>query len=281
MKKLYTIAMIGAVCIFAAFAPEIASNGAPASSTGAPNEATCGMVNCHDDGTANSGTAVHSLTYGSGINEYIPGETYPITVRIEDVGVVRFGYQLLALRNSDGANAGTFEITDSYRTQIIDNYFDTLLADRRYATYLYPGTDPVSPGVGEWTINWKAPNTDQGPITFYFATISANDDDSDSGDKFYTGSTEIVAAAASTSKEAPVFEKVSVYPNPTSDILNIRLVETSKANITLYNDLGSVVRTSSVADRNQISFDVSNLPKGNYILKINQNKNVIAKKVIL
>ena len=59
---------------------------------------------------------------------------------------------------------------------------------RHYVTYTYDGTDAVSTGFGEWTINWKAPSADAGPVTFYASGVSANDDESDQGDQVLTKS---------------------------------------------------------------------------------------------
>jgi hypothetical protein len=161
------------------------SSGAPASHTGAPGEQTCATAGCHDDNGINTGTAKLTLDAG-GITNYVPGKTYTIKVRIEDPDKVRFGFQILALSANSNENIGKFKITDAVRTQFMPNFH--ALQDREYVTYTFAGTDAVSPGVGEWSVNWKAPETAMGPVVFYAAAVSANDNENDKGDFSYTQS---------------------------------------------------------------------------------------------
>jgi Reeler domain len=166
-----------------AMMPDKSSSGGPASHTGAPGEETCASIGCHDDNSVNSGQAKLTIDMGT-VSNYEPGHTYPITVKITESSVTRFGFQILALKNDDNSNIGTFQLTDPKRTQFIKNQYT--LQNREYVTYTFNGTDAVSPGVGEWTINWKAPSTNVGPITFYASGVSANDDENDKGDYVYT-----------------------------------------------------------------------------------------------
>jgi len=172
--------------------PEASSSGAPASHTGAPGETTCATIGCHDDNSVNSGKAKLTIDMGQAVN-YKPGHTYAVTIRITEPDVERFGFQIVALKNGDNSNIGTFELTDIKRTQYIKNQYD--LFTREYVTYTFYGTDAVSSGVGEWTVNWKAPATNVGPITFYASGVSANDDETDKGDHVYTQSRIVMPAA--------------------------------------------------------------------------------------
>lgn len=184
MKKKAVVLLALALPMFiVAFKVERSSSGAPGSHTGAPSEKTCATSGCHDDNTINSGTAVLTIDAG-GATQYIAGNTYPIKIRIADTGVNRFGFQLVALDNQTNMNVGTFQITDPARTQFIKN--DHALTDRNYVTYTFNGTDATSSGAAEWTVNWTAPSTAVGPITFYAGGVSANDDMSDKGDYSYT-----------------------------------------------------------------------------------------------
>lgn len=185
MKNVVTTILFGAVImiVFAA-TPGPSSSGAPASHTGAPGEQTCAARGCHDDGTVNSGTAVVDIAMANGEKTYIPGHTYPIKIKITDSNVARFGFQMVALQSKSLVDQGTFQIVDSVRTQLINN--EHKLQDRKYVTYTFNGTDAVKTGVGEWVVNWKAPDNAIETITFYVGAVSANDDMSDKGDKVYT-----------------------------------------------------------------------------------------------
>ena len=180
-----------------AMMPDKASSGAPASHTGAPGEGTCATGGCHDDNKINSGAANLSIDLGQ-ITHYIPGKTYPIKVRIAEGSVIRFGFELVALVNSDTSNAGSLHLSDAYRTQLTKNQYSML--NRQYVTYSYDGTDAVSTGLGEWVVNWKAPLSNVGPITFYASGVSADDDETDKGDYVYTTS-KVLSSQAVTMEQ--------------------------------------------------------------------------------
>ncbi|MBT8276808.1 MAG: T9SS type A sorting domain-containing protein [Bacteroidia bacterium] len=59
---------------------------------------------------------------------------------------------------------------------------------------------------------------------------------------------------------------ISVFPNPTTDQLNISANETI-TNITIYNLLGQVV-LQQTQDTSNVTLDVSQLPTGNYIARV-------------
>lgn len=190
IKKTITSLCLALSCfILIAATIKKSSAGAPASHTGAPNEKTCATSGCHDDNEVNNGTALLSVSLSENVEKIIPGKTYPIKVRITDLNVSRFGFQIVALESKTSKNEGVFGIVDSVRTQTVKNAYG--LKERNYVTYTFNGTDAVSSGVGEWIVNWTAPLSFKKSITFYVAGVSANDDMSDKGDKVYTTSLTI------------------------------------------------------------------------------------------
>jgi len=216
----------------------ILTTGAPASSTGAPGENTCNVSGCHDGYPLNSGNALSSLMFDGSNNQFIPGNTYTITVSIEQNNGVRFGFELLALNEADQSNAGTFEIVDSVRTQIIPGIPG--LEDRKYVTYKFYGTSPNLPDKSEWTVDWIAPSTSD-DVTFYLATIAANNDGTDDGDTAYTSSLTINSALTSINTE-PIenIGEVLVYPNPVRGNAKVRYLLNNKGYVKafVYNHLG-------------------------------------------
>ncbi|MEO6902982.1 MAG: choice-of-anchor V domain-containing protein [Bacteroidia bacterium] len=181
-NKIVIISLVLVGFIIIAASPKRSSSGAPVSSTGAPNETTCAKSGCHDDNSVNSGKATLSLEVGDSIANYIPGKTYLLKIKMAEKAVTRFGFQIVAL-NHNNVNAGKFQLTDKARTQLISNNLE--LTDRQYVTYTFGGTDGIN-GASEWTLNWIAPKTNVGPISFYVAGVSADDDMSDKGDYVYT-----------------------------------------------------------------------------------------------
>ena len=187
MKKAIVLSsFITTVFLIIAAAPNRSSSGSPASHTGAPGENNCATSGCHDDGKLNSGTATLSVEMGNKLTDYVAGKTYPVKIKVTDPNKTRFGFQIVALDSKTNENIGAFQITDSERTQTVRN--TDSFADRNYVTYTFKGTDAVSNGQGEWTVNWTAPASGKSPITFYVAAVSANDDMTDKGDQVYTSS---------------------------------------------------------------------------------------------
>ncbi len=71
-------------------------------------------------------------------------------------------------------------------------------------------------------------------------------------------------------------ENISVYPNPTSDKINIsNLQNIDLKSFEVYNILGKLVKTISI-EKNILNLEVntSNFRKGIYILKLNTHKNI-------
>lgn len=185
MKKAIVNILIGsAVLIAFAATPGRSSSGAPASHTGAPNEKTCATSGCHDDGKLNEGDAKVSVEIGNKHKSLKGGKTYPVRIRITDPGKVRFGFQILALDTLTKSSVGKFTIVDKERTQLVSNMYE--LKNREYVTYTFNGTDAVKDGLGEWIVNWTAPENLSSSIVFFVGAVSANDDMSDKGDKVYT-----------------------------------------------------------------------------------------------
>src|SRR5690554_450237 len=74
-----------------------------------------------------------------------------------------------------------------------------------------------------------------------------------------------------------VLENFNIYPNPTSDILNIRLENNlTLEKVTIYNNLGQIVKTTQ-----QSTVDVSNLSSGIYFVEVTTNQGKAVKKVIV
>ena len=68
---------------------------------------------------------------------------------------------------------------------------------------------------------------------------------------------------------------VKIYPNPSSDIINVGLGKewTGKINLKIYNTLGQVVwQENQNINTDVIRLSLSSLPKGSYFLQVQQGK---------
>lgn len=195
---------VAAVCVGGAVAAIADSSGPPRSRTGAPAiggiaaEKNC--TDCHGDFALNTGGSVQIT---GAPNLYVPGRTYDITVRITSTNTAGFagrgwGFEMTAIRASDGLGAGTFATVAGQGTGIISG--TNTMATRRYIQQ----TDPRynSAGPVDYRIQWTAPDPGVGGITLYAAAVAANGDGSEGGDWVYTTSKAIqdtVTGVATTS----------------------------------------------------------------------------------
>ncbi len=235
MKKLTIITLSGLlICtymILIAFSGGDRSTGAPEGHTGAPGEQTCAKSGCHSDHDLNSGPGILTLDFEDPQQTYEAGKTYDITISIQQTGIERFGFEFVAVDEMGSQSAGTIMLTDPQRTQLMEG--TQQFTGKNYVTYRYEGTDPVATGLGQWHFRWKAPDTIQGPVTFYTAAVSADNDFTDAGDLTYTHSVTISPKVASGvfGHQEPL--KLAVYPNPVKDRLNYQYHLTEVADVTI------------------------------------------------
>jgi hypothetical protein len=281
-KKIIYLAIAMVPVLIMARMPERLSFGAPVSSSGAPDEVTCANSGCHDDSKINNGNALLRVKVGDDLTKYVPGKVYPITVKITEPGVNRFGFQVVALKNSDHLNAGEMAVTDITRTQIISN--DIALQDRRYVTYTYPGTAPSAPGEGEWTMNWTAPEKNVGPVTLYIASVSANNDNTDKGDHVYTTSITLNPEDASSVEDLSGDLQSTVFFNSTSRELsvNLQLQNEKQVKCLLYNVQGRLIK--NLFDERMVSTDkkmILDVPNGVYLVTLLAGQNEKTTKIVV
>lgn len=75
---------------------------------------------------------------------------------------------------------------------------------------------------------------------------------------------------------------VSVYPNPASTYVNVKLQSQSgDATVAVYNAIGQLVIEPSVISVDNTKINVSNLPKGVYIVKVVNGKETSNTKIII
>ena len=72
---------------------------------------------------------------------------------------------------------------------------------------------------------------------------------------------------------------VSVYPNPTSDFLRVKLNST-ESQISVINDNGQIVAAQKFSSENPM-VDVSNLPNGNYLVQVKTATETTTKNIVI
>ncbi len=245
------------------------SGGAPAQSSGAPGETTCGRSGCHAV-AENIGGAAIEIAFNEGSLEYVPGETYSMSVGLSSsMNEARNGFQLVAL-DSLNNNAGSWELVEASTTQIrAGNTF----GDRSYLTHTAAGNGQTS-----WMVNWVAPAELIGDVNFFLAVNDADGNGGRTGDDIYITNLSInPASSTSTSVLDLLAKNITVYPNPARDFVKIESSGVDILNTSVYDATGTIVATSF----NPTSLNLNNLAKGIYFLKIETPEGLLMKKLLL
>lgn len=263
---------------------DVTSNAAPLGSTGAPGENTCAKSTCHTGAGVNSGTALLNLNFSNNAATYKPDSLYELSVSLQQAGINRFGFQMLAL-NANNESCGTFVITDSTRTQTQKG--NGTYEGRDYVTYTYKGTEPFTAGLGKWAFNWQAPAAYQGPVTFYATAVAADNDGTDAGDTVYATQHTVQQNATGILSEKPANFKLNLFPNPASSLLQVqyKTLKPGETQIVL-RDLAAqtvyatVSRVDNAGEQN-VTIPVSQLNSGIYMLAITLNGQTQTQKVVI
>lgn len=289
MKKSYILSVVfAAACMGVAF--NLKTSGGHPSSTGAPGELTCAnaTTGCHATAsiTNDNTNMVNTLTFPTLDSSYVPGQTYTINLKAQKSGIVKFGFEIVALRNSNNSNSGTWTITDANRTQIISGTGS--LSTRKYVTHTTNGTPAVSSGLGQWTFNWTAPSTNVGNITFYYATNCTNNNAANTGDQLYLSSFQIHPFVSTTGIAAWINEDdlfTTFDPSTHEILLNYSLRKECRLSVTLSDILGKTVQSIEpqfkFAGKNCDKLNVADISGGVYMVNLAIDGNTISKKIII
>jgi len=186
------IHIVGFVLLVAGPSVVVASpNGPPASRTSAPAiggigaESSC--TGCHGGNPVNSGGSI-ALTGAPAY--YTPGQLYTITVELastQNQGAGhQWGFELTAIKLTDGTGAGTFANVTGQGTTIMPG--SGSYSTRAYICQLSAGLRLDIPSPATWQVEWTAPAGGTGPVAFYFTGMAANGADGADFDYVYTGS---------------------------------------------------------------------------------------------
>lgn len=151
----------------------------PPAHTGGFGEPTC--LQCHFDGALNAPGG--ALRVEGLPEQYAPGETYAVAVRVAHAGMQRGGFQMSARYaegEHEGRQAGHFSSTEAeVKAGVSVDLAEGIEYVRQRAAE--PAPDSVL-----WRFGWTAPDTAAGPVAFHVAANAANGDASAFGDYVYT-----------------------------------------------------------------------------------------------
>lgn len=177
-QKGLLICGVAGLTVLLSAAVEGRRSGAPAGFNGslASHGQTCSA--CHSPGSGGSGM-VEILGAPA---QYVPNQTYDITVRISDAAQEGAGFEL-SVEDSVGQRAGDLS-PDGSLTKFAGN-------NRNWVTHTSAGVEASitawsdNGGSYAFTVPWTAPPSNVGPIVFYAVGNAINNDGDTDGDYVY------------------------------------------------------------------------------------------------
>lgn len=236
-------------------------DGAPANSTGAPGNDTCSADGCHETNPINVGPGSVTVTTN---DSYTPGETMNFTVRVEQAGQSRFGFQ-----------ATVRPVNDPYRfTGKLGLGQGTIFSDaiQRYITH----DEAVSINdANEWTFQWTAPEENVGAVQVYIAGVAGDGNGRNTNDYVYTDSMTIPVHVSVEEVLIPeAFSLEQAYPNPFTSQAEIKfnMQRPEPVEVHFYDMLGRMVKQIDAGTRatgsHSIRVDGSDFPAGVYFYEV-------------
>jgi len=244
-------------------------SGSPVGRTGAPGETTCGTSGCHDV-TPNTGSATINVTLNTDQMTYRLGETHQIAIAIDSAQVEgRNGFEIVALDTLNN-NVGAWILAGADKRERSSD-------GRNYITHTTDGSAQAA-----WEIDWQAPETDVGAVTFYVAVNDANNNGGRTGDDIYTTSLAVEAAIVSSVKEISSLAGFNIYPNPVQEQLNLQLNLTTETYLTgtIHNVVGQSItelfQGPISAGTSLQTFTIpQNLTTGHYFLALRSSEGAV------
>ncbi len=204
--------------------------------TGAPGDNVC--TSCHNGNPNYTG----GISIDGVPSTIVASQVYQITVTVSNPNLLanRAGFQITAL-NTSNAKAGNManpSSSASLKTSAAKQYF---------------GHAPAVPFSGNpnltWTVDWTAPASGTGYITFYGATILGNGS-GENGDKFYTTTSVGTMMPTSTPLAATI-----------ANVTNVSCYNGSDGSATA-NHTGGVAPYTYLWTSNETSKTATNLSSG-------------------
>jgi hypothetical protein len=180
---------------------------------------------------------------------FTPGESYELTVKLQDPGQRRWGFEITSIDAPSHA-AGTFTVIDSIKTQLSDHPG----SDPDYLKQTLEGTqNGILNGPVTWDFRWRAP-PDPVPVTFYLAGNAANGNNTNTGDYIYSIAVPVDATTAAPNPNASPAVALWVgpsYPEPftTQTAIPYALPEAARVTARIVDAAGRIVVLLAASDQ--------------------------------
>lgn len=244
---------------------------------------TTGCSPCH--GSVSALTAVSVIVSNSTgpVSSYVPGAVYDVSiVGANSSGNPKFGFQLTCGGASTGsATYGTFDLNGTTNT--------ALRASGSLVEHTSPQVGQVANGAATYnlTFKWTAPAAGNGSVKFYAVlnAVNGNNND-DAGDNWAMGASSVLTEAGGTAinnDKKLLGEAFSIFPNPSSDKLTLKLEKNASKNSTIkVVDLtGRTLLTKQIdAGATSLDLNIETLAQGTYQLVLSSEAGSTSKQFV-
>lgn len=244
-------------------------DGAPSGNTGSPGDnSTCAHTDCHV-GTAKPMDGL--ITTNIPETGYLSNQTYTISVTVNNLGGVRFGFQA-SPQNLEGDGMGEMLLTDDVQTKFV--------GFKKYITHTLAGNSGVD--TKTWSFDWT-PTTSEGDVTFYVAVNAANNDDEATGDSIYIDAVTAIEDPANIPLSVDQFVLLNsvLVNNPVLENLQLQTgAFTEAVTLAVYGLDGRKLLEKIIEGDATAVVDVNDLTPGMYMLYCNDGNKRFAGKFI-
>ncbi|MGB1003377.1 MAG: T9SS type A sorting domain-containing protein [Salibacteraceae bacterium] len=234
--------------------------------TGSPvSDVNC--TQCHASGANFSTAALMQLTgpSGSPVSEYLPGEKYSLLVNIQSTGSNSHGFQVTGLLG-DNSKAGTC-VAQSTNTQI------TPLNGKWY----FEPTDVVMGG--SYEMEWTAPSSGSGTVTFYGSALTVNGNGTTVGDEYVNIPNLVIPEGIPNGvAELNNFFEINAYPNPVTSVITVST--NSPMNGVEVIDISGKTVYSEPSTGVKKTFDIGGFVNGIYLLKVTTTEGLVTTRIV-
>lgn len=248
--------------VFYSFFDGFSFSGGPTDpATGLPPHGNCSK--CHS-GITNAGPGQIILNIPS---SYIPGNVYPIEVKVIQRGTPKFGFQATIV-NSQNLFVGQFDTTGSDgKCQLVFN--DTTLITHTNQSHRLNGPDSAV-----YTFLWKAPIASIGQVKMFVSAVGANND-------FLMGDDSVISTTATipvfTSSVAENQLNFKLYPTINAGNFVIELPSERNSELTILNANGQLVSKRKLSGVSRVEV-IESLENGVYWAVIRYNSEMVTRK---
>ena len=157
----------------------------------------------------------------------------------------------------------------------LNSFFD--LIDRHITLFAFYGSCIMAPcGIDTISLGFLSP--DSYSLDYYLVNICIPS----AGDSIVYYENILFDVKGALGIEVEYNEIFSVYPNPASDRIYIQTpTDIREFEAELFNINGQRILTSNISNANNAELDISDLPKGIYLLRLSWNGNTTNKKIII